>query len=226
MGSVILTEQSVILKVLTKMVKSRTQSPEVRRRQILDASRALLSQKGYHDIKMDDVASVAKLAKGTLYLHFKDKEQIVRALFEDLMDQQEIILSKVKKTNDLVQLKDIATIKLQFFHDNRDFFSEFMQLKDSMHTANRIGVQKRFQKHMQQMMTVMETVMLGGHIAKSDPFLASFFFMSLIRMFWIKDQIFDEKNTKKSSKSINAEVETLMNLFLNGIQGSKKGKRP
>lgn len=219
-----MTEQSVIKKVLTKVAKSRTESPEIRRRQILDATRKLLSLKGYQDIKLDDVASKAQLAKGTLYLHFKDKEQIVRAVFEDLMDQQEAGLSKIEETHDIEQLKRIALFKLQFIHENHDFFSQFMHLKDTLNSSNRDGVQKRFQKHVNSMMGLMKVLMKKGEIRTGDLFLTSFYFMSLIRMFWIKDQIFGKEN-KKATKTLEIEVDALMNLFLNGIQGAQKGKK-
>ena len=62
------------------MVKSRTESPEIRKRQILDAARVLLSQRAFEDIRMEDVSRKAQLAKGTLYLHFKDKSQIMACL--------------------------------------------------------------------------------------------------------------------------------------------------
>ena len=34
----------------------------------------------YHEVRMDDIAERAQVAKGTLYLHFKDKEALYRAL--------------------------------------------------------------------------------------------------------------------------------------------------
>ncbi|HMK45036.1 MAG TPA: TetR/AcrR family transcriptional regulator [Methanocella sp.] len=47
-----------------------------RRKIILDAALKLFSSKGYENVTMDDVARETGLAKGTLYLYFKNKETL------------------------------------------------------------------------------------------------------------------------------------------------------
>lgn len=49
---------------------------------ILDAAEELFAEKGYHDTSMDEIASHAGVAKGTLYLHFARKVDLACALFE------------------------------------------------------------------------------------------------------------------------------------------------
>ena len=57
-------------------------APSARRQVILEAGLAAFSVDGFAATKMDDVAAKAGVAKGTVYLYFKDKqdlfEQIVR----------------------------------------------------------------------------------------------------------------------------------------------------
>ena len=49
---------------------------------ILQASEEVLLAKGYQDTSMDEIAARVGIAKGTLYLHFSGKEDLVIALFE------------------------------------------------------------------------------------------------------------------------------------------------
>ncbi len=49
---------------------------------ILQASEEVLLEKGYSDTSMDEIAARVGIAKGTLYLHFSGKEDLVIALFE------------------------------------------------------------------------------------------------------------------------------------------------
>ncbi len=49
---------------------------------ILQALEEVLLEKGYQDISMDEIAARVGIAKGTLYLHFAGKEDLVIALFE------------------------------------------------------------------------------------------------------------------------------------------------
>lgn len=57
----------------------RTADPAKAQR-IIDAAIQLFAERPYHEVRMDDIAERAKVAKGTLYLHFKDKEDLYRAL--------------------------------------------------------------------------------------------------------------------------------------------------
>ena len=54
----------------------REREKEQRRNDILDAAEQMFFEKGYNATKMDDVAEKAELSKGTLYLYFKNKEEL------------------------------------------------------------------------------------------------------------------------------------------------------
>ena len=51
-----------------------------RREAILDAALTVFAERGYEGARLDDVAARAGVAKGTLYLYFKDKEALFEAL--------------------------------------------------------------------------------------------------------------------------------------------------
>src|SRR5215468_8757844 len=50
-----------------------------REERILDAAAALLVRWGYRKTTIDDVAREAGVGKGTIYLHWKDKNELFRA---------------------------------------------------------------------------------------------------------------------------------------------------
>src|SRR5581483_8243141 len=47
---------------------------------ILRAARELLMERGYHDMSIDEIAERVGISKGTVYLHFASKEDLVLAL--------------------------------------------------------------------------------------------------------------------------------------------------
>jgi AcrR family transcriptional regulator len=57
----------------------RTVDP-ARIERIIDAAAQLFAERHYHEVRMDDIAAKANVAKGTIYLHFKDKDDLYRAL--------------------------------------------------------------------------------------------------------------------------------------------------
>ena len=61
---------------------------EARRNHILRAAFDLLDRTRYEDISMNAVAREARLAKGTLYLYFKTKEEVFLALATELIAKE------------------------------------------------------------------------------------------------------------------------------------------
>ncbi|HXX79318.1 MAG TPA: TetR/AcrR family transcriptional regulator [Ktedonobacteraceae bacterium] len=54
---------------------------------ILQAAEEVLLEKGYHETSIDEIAARVGIAKGTVYLHFPSKEDLVIAIFEHEMQQ-------------------------------------------------------------------------------------------------------------------------------------------
>ena len=53
---------------------------ERRRQQIIVATKKVFSEKGFNKATMDDIAGEAELSPGTLYLYFKNKEELYASL--------------------------------------------------------------------------------------------------------------------------------------------------
>ena len=58
--------------------RPRTLKSVARRNAILDAALDEFSARGFAAARLDDVAKRAGVAKGTIYLHFADKESLFR----------------------------------------------------------------------------------------------------------------------------------------------------
>ena len=53
---------------------------EEKRNRLLDAANTLFIEKGVSSTTIADICNMANIAKGTFYLYYKDKEDILRAL--------------------------------------------------------------------------------------------------------------------------------------------------
>jgi AcrR family transcriptional regulator len=58
---------------------------------ILQAAEEVLMEKGYYEASIDEIAARVGIAKGTVYLHFPSKEDLVLAIFQ--RDMQRILQS-------------------------------------------------------------------------------------------------------------------------------------
>src|SRR5574339_1067737 len=60
-----------------------------RKNQIINAAEGVFTQKGFDQARMDDIAEETGLSKGTLYLYFKSKDDLIIAIL-DRMFQREV----------------------------------------------------------------------------------------------------------------------------------------
>ncbi len=105
---------------------------------ILDVAKKIIEEKGFHNTRVDDIAERAGVAKGTLYLYFKSKDDLFSKLIE--REYNKVVAGLVK----VVELKDDVTSKLdaviegflKYMEENRDFFLSIMYEAPSIKKDN------------------------------------------------------------------------------------------
>jgi len=88
---------------------------ERRRQQIIVAAKRVFSEKGYSKSTMEDIAREAELSPGTLYLYFKNKDELYASLSLRILQYLNIRLEDVKREKDVEPRKKIAAIKEALF---------------------------------------------------------------------------------------------------------------
>jgi len=61
---------------------------EERKDQIMNAAEEVFSQKGFSDARMDDIAEETGLSKGTLYLYYKSKDDLIIAILDRIFRRE------------------------------------------------------------------------------------------------------------------------------------------
>lgn len=65
----------------------RKESREDKRRRIIDAAVEVFADKGFFGARVSEIAEVAGVADGTIYLYFKSKDEILISLFRERMNE-------------------------------------------------------------------------------------------------------------------------------------------
>ncbi len=97
-----------------------------RKNEILDVAQRLFHEKGYVQTTVEDIMRECNIAKGTLYYHFKGKEEILSAMINRQIDRQEETMRQIAadKTMTAVE-KLIQVIHLLSYKDRvTDGYSE------------------------------------------------------------------------------------------------------
>jgi len=85
-----------------------------RKTQIINAAEGVFMEKGFDQARMDDIAEETGLSKGTLYLYFKSKDDLIIAIL-DRMFQREFIqfdslnLSELSAIDTIWKITDLLT---------------------------------------------------------------------------------------------------------------------
>lgn len=59
-----------------------------RKTQIINAAEGVFTQKGFDEARMDDIAEETGLSKGTLYLYFKSKDDLIIAILDRMFQRE------------------------------------------------------------------------------------------------------------------------------------------
>ena len=82
-----------------------------RRQQIMIAAKRVFSLKGFNKATMEDIANEAELSPGTLYLYFKNKDELCASLSLRILQYLNIKLKYVSNEKDLEPEQKIEALK-------------------------------------------------------------------------------------------------------------------
>ena len=95
---------------------------------IFNAEIKVFSIEGYDSATVDEIASEAGVAKGTLYYNFQGKEEIFKFVIDEGMKLiKNEVLDAIKDIDDpLEKLKISAKVQLRYVYNNKEFFRVIM----------------------------------------------------------------------------------------------------
>jgi len=127
---------------------------------ILTAAFSLFGHYGYRRTSIDDIAQEANIAKGTVYLYFKSKEEIFRALAQQLIDQMLASTETAQATTSVTeQLRGMLDAKFGYFFEllhRSAHVREILDAKNQLCADLFIQADRRYQR------------MLAGAIAEAE----------------------------------------------------------
>jgi AcrR family transcriptional regulator len=97
---------------------------EFRRAEIVDAARTVFARKGFAQGIMDEIAKEAGVAKGTLYLYFRSKTEIYKAVLDhDMRALKKSTLERLDAEKGLRgKIRAFAFVRLERAEANKQFF--------------------------------------------------------------------------------------------------------
>jgi TetR/AcrR family fatty acid metabolism transcriptional regulator len=192
-----------------------------KRRRILEAAVRVFAKKGYFAARVSDVAKRAGIADGTIYLYFKNKEDILVSLFDEVMSEHvargKEELQRIPGT--AAKLHAIAARHLRLLGENEDLAVVFqVELRQSTKFMERFTA-SWFRDYLELLTGVIEDGQRDGTLRAELPrkLLAKALFGALDEMVtsWILG---------RKTYDLGELAAPVVDLFLRGAQASEKAR--
>ena len=112
---------------------------EFRRTEILDAARRVFARKGFAEGIMDAIAREANIAKGTIYLYFRSKSDVYKALLHhDMNLLQQYTLERLDRAISLREkVEAFLLARLEHADQKREFFRVMDSERTNLHMTRK-----------------------------------------------------------------------------------------
>ncbi len=183
------------------------------KRAIFDSALKEFSLNGYTSATMDDIATNAGVAKGTLYYHFKSKEEIFNFIITEGMNLiTQKTVSETERVGDVLsKLRAVCRVQLELVFENKDFLKVVMSQLWGQELRN-LELREIIKNYIETLESYLLQAMKEGLIKKGDPnFMAFAFFGTLCSA-----AVYELMNN--DVKNVELVIDQLMDYVLMGIK--------
>jgi TetR/AcrR family transcriptional regulator len=107
----------------------RQRERQQHKQEILDAAMKLFAEKGFHNVSMNEIASEAEFATGTLYNFFDSKETLYREIMDAVADNVLSLVTPILKgkANEKDKFAGFIGASIRIFRENSAAIRLFLQ---------------------------------------------------------------------------------------------------
>jgi len=129
---------------------------------IIKSAIKLFANKGFHETKVEDIAVESGVAKGTIYLYFKSKEEIMESSL-DFIFSEAINSYNVPDNLDFYEsIKMIVENNFRFISENMDFYKMLFKGIYSVNIENKVKRKECKHKIFSSVLSSIEKIISKG----------------------------------------------------------------
>lgn len=194
------------------MARSKQWDPELRKREILDCAIKVLNKKIYYRCPVDEIAKHAGIAKGTIYLYFKSKEELYLSVVFKLIDMFIEVIEDVRKM-DIPASRQLSLLLKQmniFLKTHRHLFLSVREEGHPKKSKIHEEFHSRFKKITRSISVIIEKGIREKEFKKFPPYVVGSIILSV-------SSIFANKEFNENSGNGDIDTDTVLKILLRGI---------
>jgi len=144
-----------------------------RKNQIITAAEDVFTKKGFAEARMDDIADETGLSKGTLYLYFKSKDDLIIAILDRIFQREfrvfdEMDLSATSATKAINTFADTVSRDIKIMLRLMPIAYEFLALAFRNKTVQK-ALKVYVNRYMEILVPIIEKGIASGEFKEVDP---------------------------------------------------------
>jgi AcrR family transcriptional regulator len=193
---------------------------QFRTREIIDAAIKLINEEGFSKVTMEGVASRAGIAKGTIYLYFKDKDELTHTVIDSVLGMMvdDVSSCAAGEIDTREKLLRVAEVINRYAKDYWEFFVavHYPDFVEKYHKC------EDFQPKARRLVSVVADILREGvergDVVNLNPELVATVFLNIFQTVY---QAGIAQHTRAST--VNSSL--LIDLLFNGISRARDSER-
>ncbi|MDY6914932.1 MAG: TetR/AcrR family transcriptional regulator [Candidatus Cloacimonadota bacterium] len=186
-----------------------------KRKAIIEAAIETFSRRGFHKTKISQIAKTAGVADGTVYLYFKDKDDLLIKAFEELFGEKLInIQNKIEReTSARDKILKFIDYHIDLFTENPSV-ARFLaiELRQSPDFYESYPEYEPLKKYLDYLKKLADVAIAEGDIRKVDTEALGYL------IFGTMDFLLTEWSTRNQKFSLQEKKEQIVDIVRNGIK--------
>ena len=194
-----------------------------RRADILRAAESVFAAQGFHAASVDQIASAADYATGTVYLYFRDKEALYLELFQEkIRELSRLIRERTSGLEDPVEaIRQLVAARMEYFERNRAFFRIYAREGTNIFEPRQerwSGVRRLYADYLRRLAALIRGGQRLGVLREGDPHQLA------VALSGIMIQLTRDKLQRRRAGPLTDLTSFVLDTFLNGALAPKRSE--
>jgi AcrR family transcriptional regulator len=184
--------------------------------QLADCALALFASRGIDGVKMDDIAAKADVTKGSLYYHFKSKDEVIQAAcrqyYQNWHRKTQALITGVVSAKKQLEIAIRTSVQACLIDEGNRVFTMEIMARSMYDKPVRDGWRQFFDGVKAFYLSLAETAMEKDGLKLEDPESAVDTMLAAMEGYKLRAIFEPELCSKRAEKSIAKDLLSLVNI--------------
>jgi AcrR family transcriptional regulator len=179
---------------------------------IREAAMRVVSRKGYDHVTVQDIADEAGVAKGTVYLYFKSREDVLEKTMSFSFEEFHILIREAigRGTTFRERVEQVVQAQLEYFEQQQEFFRLYLAMAEPL-GERRLRKHASYRTHIGQLVSMVAMAVENDEVLAQPPERIAIALASVIRDIGL------QRMTEKNKRPIAEDIEFVRDFICRGI---------